>query len=263
MSHNFIKEPPSKRILKQHFLDASKGQIPQDMINCVAHLILVIEDPDEVMATALAFMVAKLRACRADVGILNPKDSTYKPTSIHYNTNTAPVVCDGTSYSNQSQVFQKTWRTHTPIVCDNVHSSPILSDSRKQFESIQSKSILFQRLIWNNQPVGMTCIDFTHEYHIWTSLETEFICLFCNQFLAPLLRISHYWHNPQKSQVLRKPSNAELLAIKLAAKGMSYKQIANELNKSVRTIENQLRSARDSLDAANQAELITKCEIWL
>ncbi len=263
MSHNFIKEPPSKRLLKQHFLDANKGGVPPDILNCVAHLILVIEDPDEVMSTALEFMVAKLSACRADIGILNPKDSTYKPSSIHYNVGTAPALCDGTAYSNQSQVFKKTWQQSSPVVCDNVHLSPILCDSRKKFESIQSKSILFQRLIWNNKPVGMTCIDFTHEYHVWTTSETNFISMFCDQFLAPLLGISHYWHNPKKSHIIKKPTNAELLAIKLAAKGMSYKQIANELDKSIRTIENQLRSARDTLNASNQAELIIKCEIWL
>jgi DNA-binding CsgD family transcriptional regulator len=144
-----------------------------------------------------------------------------------------------------------------------VHSNPLLYDSRKKFESIQSKSILFQRLVWDKNPVGMACIDFTHEHHVWTTSEIEFMGVFCETFLGPLLGISHFWHDPKKYQLIKKPTQSELMAIKLAAKGMSYKQIANELGKSVRTIENQLRSARDTLNAANQAELITKCEIWL
>lgn len=263
MTFNYTNEPPSKRALKQHFLDAHKGQVPQDMLNCVAHLILAVEDPDEIMSIALEFMVDKLAACRADMGLLGPRDRTYKPSSIYYNATMAPLDCEGTVYSNQYQVFQRTWHQRSPVVCDNVHLNPMLNDSRKKFESIQSKSILFQRLIWDNKPVGMTCIDFTHEHHIWTTSEINFIGMFCEQFLAPLLGISHYWHAPKRSQIIKRPTNSELMAIKLAAKGMSYKQIANELGKSIRTIENQLRNARDTLDATNQAELITKCEIWL
>ena len=55
----------------------------------------------------------------------------------------------------------------------------------------------------------------------------------------------------------------ERQVLQLIAGGQTCKQIASELGKSVRTIENQLRSARETLNAANQAELISKCEIWL
>lgn len=260
---NYKNEPPSKRVLKQHFIDANKGVFPQDTLNCVAHLILSIESPDEMMSVALAFIVKKFEACRADIGFVRPQDSIYKPASIYFNASTDPLDCTGTVYSNQDRVFQKTWHQRLPVTCDNVHSNPLLYDSRKKFESIQSKSILFQRLVWDKNPVGMACIDFTHEHHVWTPSEIEFMGVFCETFLGPLLGISHFWHDPKKYQLIKKPTQSELMAIKLAAKGMSYKQIANELGKSVRTIENQLRSARDTLNAANQAELITKCEIWL
>ena len=71
---------------------------------------------------------------------------------------------------------------------------------------------------------------------------------------------------PQKK--IREPedailSPAELDAIRLAARGLSYKQIAKQLGKSVRTIEHQLRHARQRMDASNQADLIMKCSAWL
>jgi len=260
---NYKDEPPSKRLLKQHFIDANRGAFPQDTLNCVAHLILVIESPDEMMSVALEFIVKKLEACRADIGFVRPQDSIYRPAFIYYNASSSPLNCTGTVYSNQDRVFQKTWHQRLPVACDNVTSSPLLLDSRKKFESIQSKSILFQRLVWDRSPLGMACIDFTHEPHFWTQTEIEFVAEFCETFLGPLLGISHFWHDPKKYQLIKKPTESELIAIKLAAKGMSYKQIANELGKSVRTIENQLRNARDTLNAANQAELITKCAIWL
>jgi DNA-binding CsgD family transcriptional regulator len=260
---NYKDEPPSKRVLKQHFIDANKEAFPQDTLNCVAHLILTVEDPDEMMTIALEFIVKKLEACRADIGFARPQDHIYKPASIYYSLSSDPPNYTGTVFSNQDKVFQKTWHQRLPVACDNVQSNPLLYDSRKKFESIQSKSILFQRLVWDKNPVGMACIDFTHEHHIWTPTEINFMAVFCEVFLGPLLGISHYWHDPEKYRLIKKPTQSELMAIKLAAKGMSYKQIADELGKSVRTIENQLRNARDTLNASNQAELITKCEMWL
>ncbi len=260
---DYKSEPPSKRSLKQHFLDANREAFPQDTLNCVAHLILSIENPDEMMMIALEFMVKKMQACRADMGFLKPIDRIYKPISIYYNAISAPPVCTDTVFYNQDSVFQKTWHQRLPVACDNVQSNPLLNDSRRKFESIQSKSILFQRLIWDRNPVGITCIDFTHEQHVWTPTEIHFMGEFSETFLGPLLGISHYWHDPEKYQSVKRPTHSELTAIRLAAKGLSYKQIADELGKSIRTIENQLRSARDTLNAANQADLIMKCEIWL
>lgn len=260
---NYQMEPPTKKALKKHFLDANRGLYPQDTLNCAAHLILAIEDPDEMMEIALEFIVQKLAACRADIGFLTPQDATYNPASIYYNKTFDPPDYTGVVFSNQVSVFQRTWRQRAPVVCDNVTSNPMLGDSRKKFESIQSKSILFQRLTWDRQPVGLTCVDFTHEPHVWTSGEIAFMESFAETFLGPLIGISKRWHDPKRSQIIKRPTRSELMAIELAAKGLSYKQIADQLGKSVRTIENQLRSARETLNAANQAELISKCEIWL
>ena len=63
--------------------------------------------------------------------------------------------------------------------------------------------------------------------------------------------------------MFQKPSESELEAIRLVSKGMSSKQVAEKLEKSVRTIENQLRHARKRLNARNLAELINKCEPWI
>jgi hypothetical protein len=256
-------EPPSKKLLKRHFIDSNRDAFPQDTLNCVAHLILAIEDPREMMAIALEFIVQKLSACRADIGFLGPHDPLYNPASIYYNKANDPPDYNGVVFSNQIGVFQKTWRQRAPVVCDNVRNHPMLRDSRRKFESIQSKSILFQRLTLDRMPVGLTCVDFTHEAHVWTLAEVRFMEDFCETFLGPLMGISQRWHEAGRHQIIKKPTKSELMAIRLAAKGLSYKQIADELGKSVRTIENQLRSAREALNAANQAELISKCDIWL
>lgn len=49
---------------------------------------------------------------------------------------------------------------------------------------------------------------------------------------------------------------AELEVVRLAADGLSYSEIADALNKSIRTVDNQLRSAREKLGARNQVDLV-------
>lgn len=260
---NYIDEPPSQRALKQYFIDNNSEHFPQETLNCVAYMILTIDDPEEMMDVALSYMVNKLNACRADMGYLTPKDKLYQPTSIHYTPYSATTNCAGVVYSNQANALQKAWRQPTAVTSTNIHEDKIMSDSLTTFKAINTESILFQRLSIGPKIVGLTCIDFTKDQHIWTPYEITFVSEFCQKFLGPLAGISQYWHGSKKEQLLKRPSRAELDAIRLAAKGMSYKQIANELNKSSRTIENQLRNARDALNASNQTELIRKCMLWI
>lgn len=259
----YMNEPPSKKALKEYFVDANRERFSPDTLNCVAHLILSIEIPGDVMHIALEFLVGKFSASRGNGGFVTPKDRMYKPVSIRRSDAVRQDDFGEVVFSNRFKVFQEAWRQRSPVVCEDVQNSPLLQDSRKKFEAISSQSMLMQRLTLGGDPVGIACVDFTHEQHAWSDEEIRFMETFCETFLGPLAGISHYWHHPRKFQPVKKPTSSELAAIRLAANGMSYKRIARELGKSVRTIENQLRNARCTLDAANQAELISKCQMWL
>ncbi|WP_046869620.1 helix-turn-helix transcriptional regulator [Microvirga massiliensis] len=260
---DFLDEPPSRKLLKQHFLDAQRREYHSDILNCAAHMILVIDDPDDVMEVALQFLVCKVSACRADCGFLRPDDKLYAPNSVFYSPRSDPPRCDNAVYPNRKIVFQHAWKQRAPVACDDVATVPILRDSRDVFSAIQSRSILFQRLSYQRQPVGLVCMDYTHDTHSWRSDELRLVHDFCDAFFGPIAWISHHWHQSRRETLARKPSQSELEAIRLAAAGLSYKSIAESLGKSVKTVENQLRNARLTLGAANQAELISKCQLWL
>ncbi len=259
----FLSEPPLKKDLKEYFIEANRGIFPSDTLNCVAHLILYIDTPDEITNIALDYLVQKLSADRANLGFVAPCDKYYKSASIRNNHIFTTKNNEEFVFSNQSKVFQKALRQPSAVVCNDVHESNLLCDSRVNFESIKSLSMLMQRLTMNGKPVGLVCVDFTNHQHEWNTEEIIFMESFCETFLGPILGISQHWHKPHKFQPHKKPSSCELAAIRLAAKGLSYKRISYDLGKSIRTIENQLRNARNNLEATNLTELISKCEIWL
>jgi len=260
---NFRQEPPSTKSLKQHFIDGNYQSSPGSMLDCVAHMIIAIEDPTETVRIALSYLGNNLATCRADAGFAVPTDMEYTPLAEYRSEESKPDSVANFVISNQHEVMQRVWRSRTPVKYEFVASNAQLIDVRELLNAINCKSMMLQRLVWDKEPIGIACVDHTLKEHEWKDDEMEFMQTFCTQFFAPLAGISNYWHNPTMHQMFKKPSESELLAIRLAAGGMSYKQIAGELNKSVRTIENQLRHARQRLNASNQVELIKKCEPWL
>lgn len=233
------------------------------MLNCAAHMIIVIDNPKSLVQVALEFLTTELNVCRADAGFATPKHESYVPITEFRNPATNPPSITGLELPNQHSAMQTVWQNARPVVIDNVIENEFLLDLKQTFNAAECKSMLLQKLEWDDNPIGIACIDYTNQPHSWSEDEINYMHTFCYKFLGPLAGISNYWFNPKLHNMFSKPSESELIAIRLAAKGLTYKQIANQLNKSTRTIENQFRNARNRLNARNQIELVKKCEHWL
>lgn len=259
----FREVPPSIKSLKTFYIDNNEEGISADMLDCVARMIISIESPKDTVRIALEYMGRSLNVCRADAGFATPTDINYSPLSEYSNLSSHAPTLENFTMSNQHPCMQKVWQENTPVKYEDVENNPLLEGIREPLIEINCKSMLMQRLVWDGEPIGISCVDHSKKNHNWTDDEVNFMHQFCTTFFAPLAGISNYWHNPTLHQMFKKPSKSELDAIRLAAKGLSYKQIADELGKSVRTIDNQLRDARKRLNVTNQVELIAKCAPWL
>ena len=56
MEH-FLSHPPSRKLLKKIFLDGFRRDRRPSEMNCVAHMILDMEDPAAVTAVALDYLI--------------------------------------------------------------------------------------------------------------------------------------------------------------------------------------------------------------
>ncbi len=233
------------------------------MLNCAAHMIIMIDNPKSLVQIGLEFLVTELHVCRADAGFSTPTHQHYTPITEFRNNATQPPSITGLQLPNQHIAMQNVWSSDSPISINNVVSSKQLGSLKDTFLNAGCKSMLLEKLLWQDKPIGIACIDYTHEFHDWTEEEVNYMHVFCYTFLGPLAGMSNYWFNPKLHSMFAKPTESELIAIRLAAKGLTYKQIASQLNKSTRTIENQFRNARNRLNARNQIELVKKCEHWL
>lgn len=259
----FRDQLPSTHVLRDEFVQKNLQACDHNMINCAAHMILVIDNPKELVRVGLEYMVNELSVCRADAGFATPFHLHYTPIAESRNQDTEPPSITGIVIPNQHEVMQKVWHSTKPTKYESVEDNTDLKDLKSAFVTAKCKSMLIQRLLWDDEPIGISCVDHTIEDHKWSVLEVRFMETFCSKFLGPLAGISNYWFNPKMHSMFSRPSESELIAIRLAAEGFTYKQIAEKLNKSARTIENQFRNARKRLSAKNQMELLKKCEPWL
>lgn len=256
------QQPPSIQDLKQQFIEFNHS-CDHRMLNCAAHMIINIESPKHVVQIGLQFLVNELSTCRADAGFATPKHDSYTPIAEFRNLSRQPLSIIGLQLPNQHEAMQSIWRSSSPVAINDVASNDNLSDLRNIFLDVGCKSMLLMKLLWEQNPIGIACIDYTTNIHEWNEYEISFMNSFCSTFLGPLAGISNYWFNPKMHTMFSKPTDSELAAIRLAANGLTYKQIADKLGKSTRTIENQFRNARNRLNAKNQIDLVKKCQHWL
>lgn len=256
-------QPPTTQSLKLEFIEKNIKNSSFNMSNCAAQMILHIDSPKDVVRIGLQFIVTELSVCRADAGFATPTHEKYTPIAEYCNPNSSPPSITGMVIPNQHQAMQNVWGSNVPVKYENVKTNEVLGELRQPLLKLGCRSMLMQKLMWGRDPIGILCADYTIHEHEWSMLEIKFLESFCAMYLGPLAAISNYWFNPKLHSMFSKPTSSELKAIRLAANGLSYKQIASKLSKSVRTIENQFRNARKRLGARNQIELIKRCEPWL
>jgi DNA-binding CsgD family transcriptional regulator len=248
---------PDLRTLRRQFLDERRTDTPGPLLDCLAHMLLYIDQPDILLEVALSYLVRTLAVCRGDAGVCAPHFSSYTPSAVYLDPRREAPTMLGVSVPNQHAILQLIWRTNGPVRLEQVERNPVIGDLREAFISLRSRSMIARRLEHHNNALGLICLDHTEESHIWQPNELALVDDFCQQFLAPILayslQLSRRLPSIRRANAL---TSAELAAVRLAAKGLTYSEIAATLKKSVRTVDNQLRSAREKLGARNQIDLV-------
>ena len=148
-----------------------------------------------------------------------------------------------------------------PVAYDDVAVGNSLGSLKESFLGSGAKAMLAQSLRTSDgKAYAVMCADDMVHRRRWSTQDRATMARFGQTFFGPILGVSRELEHPNAGA---KPSPAELDAIRLAARGATYKEIADELGKSVRTVEFQLRSARQKMNAANQADLVRRCQHWL
>ena len=128
-----------------------------------------------------------------------------------------------------------------------------------------SRSIMATALRDRGPPVGLTCTDWMDRTVEATDSRCVRLQELSDHVLGPIISAARSLNEGAVADAalgeralvaLRDLTPAERRVAELAATGMSYKEIARRLNRSVSTIDHQLRSVRRKLGARSAGRLV-------
>jgi DNA-binding CsgD family transcriptional regulator len=241
--------------LKVTLLDQKECVAPASMLDCAAHMLLNFEQPEAMYRVALRFLLERFRASRVDFGLGNPDMAVYVPSAVEIVPDLAVPQFEG-ELPNQIWPVQQVWQSPGPVY-QSLDSCPGID---RYWVAVGSKSKLARRLEVEDELFGLICIDDTDTVRRWDAADIRYFNQFITEFFSPIVRARVQLEKPS---ILAQLSMAEISVVRLAACGLTYKEVARRLGKSPNTVDNQLRSARAKLKVRNQVELAQACLKWL
>nr|PMH67371.1 hypothetical protein BCU62_07455 [Enterovibrio norvegicus] len=248
---------PDKDTLKKNLLDKRRKELDGQTQDAIAHLILELDDPETMLAISTRFIAERLDVNRVDGGFSSRTQLHYRPTQEFRDAEELPSMVNAV-FPNKHRSLQTIWRSKKPVIFHNIALNPLLNGIHDAVLATEVKSMMALSLGTHHKDIGILCIDQCDRERVWTTKEQVYIHELAKNILSPLFDASQTSAISEHCLL----SDAELNVVRLAAEGMSYVQIADTLHKSVRTIENQLRSARHKTGAQNQTDLVRRCINW-
>lgn len=104
-------------------------------------------------------------------------------------------------------------------------------------------------------PVGLICADWHREAPRWDSNACNELGGFVHGALGPVLGTAAAARSAASALNTESLTPAERRVAQLVATGLSYKEVARQLGRSVSTVDHQLRSIREKLQVRSTARL--------
>jgi DNA-binding CsgD family transcriptional regulator len=242
----------TQRELRSRILDSQVGTAPRAMLDCAAHMLLYADDLERVEHIGMRHLLERFEATRIDLGFGSPHAATYMAAAFERREDCDVPNPEGIALPNRDRGIQIVWEVSRPVYID-IERDPALARMRQTIrDTFRTKAKIARRLEYKNELFGIICVDDTEEARRWEECDHAYLDRFVLSFLAPIL----YESRAMQTEVAGPLTEAEKAVVRLAAVGLTYKEIARRLGKSPNTVDNQLRRIRAKLGVHNQVELV-------
>jgi hypothetical protein len=99
-------------------LDAQCGQVPSSMLDCGAHMLLYLDEPQTMMQIGLAHLLERFAATRADVGFGSSCVPSYQAAAAQIRGDCNVPDMLGVKWPNRHHVLQSIWQSPAPVYLD-------------------------------------------------------------------------------------------------------------------------------------------------
>ncbi len=238
---------------QRQFLDAGRQTTPRPMLDVAAHLLFYLSEPETLHQLALEHLLQHFGADRTDLGFSTAQEDTYAPQHDCRVSTDIPTVRK-VAFPNHDPGVQVVWQSPQGVVLD-VNCDPIVKNIRPyMLEVLGMHAKLAHRLEYGGQVFGMVCVDQVAGPRHWQEAERLYLHEFLRLVLSPLLVAGQSLQDCDLTVVELTPVERQLL--ELLGLGLTTKEMAQRLNKSPNTVENQLATLRHKFKVRNKIELL-------
>jgi len=262
----------AQRKLRSKLLDDRQTLPWQPARDLAAQLLLYLDDPNQCWKAGAEWLREMVDADRVDGGFAQPGQALYAPQIEALRPDRFVPSVVGVQMNALDRGITTVWASNGIVVFDDVgHDGSMGAEMRSQLRDIGTRTKLSVVLRNGDRPLGLMCADWLEHKRSWTTSVGANLTLFACSVLGPVLAVAQQLAAddavltatlPQVLEpapvhpALAELTPAELKIARMVARGMSYKEIARELNRSFSTVDHQLRSVRDKLGVQSTARLV-------
>lgn len=227
-----------------------------------AHLLLSLEDQDACWGMSVEWLRDRFDVDRVEGGVCEGDGGLYTLGSAQARRPDAvvPSVC-GIRMPTDSAVLRSLASKSAPVVLEDITQARILDDGlRSDLIEVGTRVKIASSLHFEGTTFGFLCMDHVHRSIRLTDIQYERFHLVTGVVLGEVLGAARSLGQP--GVALAEPSigdcltSAERRVLALLGSGLGYKRIAQHLDRSIHTVDHQLRSIRTKLKVSTNMQLI-------
>lgn len=278
-----------QRALRQRLFDGPQAIRWRPGRELVAHMLLYLDDAPQCWHIVTEWLREQLDADRVDggyggfVGAHGVVQDYVVVAEVQRASLPLPQV-QGLRFNAASPCIRSVWNAPGICALPEVGQDPgFTDDERMTLLALGTAAKLALPIRDGAQPVGLLCADWQREVPRWSAEPCRHMVDLIPHALGPVLAAAaaHQrtaavaacgtavaWEPPQLllrapvkpaacgTDVLACLTSAELKVAQLVVNGLSYKEVARQLKRSLSTVDHQLRSIREKLGVRSTARLV-------
>lgn len=258
----------AQRQLRRSLLDHTSTIRWRPTRDLAAHLLLHLDDPADCWRLAARWVREAFDADRVDCGFGGPDDTWYRPQAEALRDDRAVPSVIGLPIDASDCGVQTVWHSHGVVVLRDVAQERLLGRAaRADLLRMGTRVKMAAPILDRARPLGLMCVDWMDACEParderWARFEEVATVVLgpvmsISQRMAERVRHRAPWvESEYAADPLDCLTPAERTVAQLAVGGLSYKEIARQLNRSFSTVDHQLRSARNKLGVNSTARLV-------
>lgn len=231
-----------------------------------AQLLLYLDDPAACWRLTAEWLRDTLDADRVDAGFGGTAGQDYVVLTESQRPALGLPTMLGRRIAADELGLRSLWASPGVLMLPCIREQPNISAPlRHSLQTLGTASKLAMT-VRSRRPIGMICADWQHDTPRWHPDTFNEMRAFTQQVVAPVLEVALTLATPatacgvhagrQGDALLAELTPAERNVARLVAMGLSYKEVARRLDRSLATIDHQLRSIRAKLGVSSTARLV-------